>query len=577
MCDQLEFLASQRLLKSANWVEQLFEFDVVRDVFEEDMCNKTFEPNADIFDILRYSKDADEIMSAIILTLHDAYVDQLGYGTQLVHVINDLPIERWIWLFKIRSDVALECTKILIMLFDENSPTNGFIDAIAPVIRSDMNIANRIVNVWRSAGWGITPVFVRAIRDSNIAWKLLSDFEPRSSPQTSFTVMSKILSPETRKQRLAYLELVKLNYSCMDYLLSLDMRNANGIETTFKTIKSYNLWHIVFQNPGIGPIIEYSLDNFWKLNNHMSYSKNMTRSWILSLLKANPISYKYVTLQDYFDFKVSPMFFHHVNSLPLIKQLVNPIDDEDRFVTEEIVYGLVSIASSYEKESALKAIDVLRNWITDCELQKEHWVLLLKSPYANEYAKNVLYRKREDLLNYIMKHEGMLPSIVLEPVQNDNDEWYISTRIHNLDENTVLNIKYSNETITAIQNNVDVISLEDWIILLKCPFGIQFGIRNINYLIDQDALPDLLTSTFLTPDEIVKLSKSNAFEEAMMDNELLALLCRPDAYTVDYENMSMIKKELNQELMSTWFEPNRLIRIAFKCNMHMREYLNLVA
>lgn len=87
-----------------------------------------------------------------------------------------------------------------------------------------------------------------------------------------------------------------------------------------------------------------------------------------------------------------------------------------------------------------------------------------------------------------------------------------------------------------IEEFVEYITCQDWSILFNTQFGVQLGIRNIGYVINEGCLFELFSSPFMTKEQLFDINESTDAFESAGDDELIAMISRDDAYEIKLKN-----------------------------------------
>lgn len=571
MIAQLKCLASQTLMTPSTWFSELLESDDIP---------MYFEPNeTDPFDVLRCSYNPDDILSAVGTLISKRREHSTEAAKWFRIVLNTLDDIRWVELVSMRDDVTCDCVRLFTLL--DEQPDEIILDAIAPIIVSNTTASDMIANIWLDRKWALSMNIIFIIQSSPIAWKyLLPLHSPIETKNTSRYIIQQINSLKDNESQEQFYALITSNGSCLAYLMELDTKYAEGIVSTFMTVNGFNIWDYILSNTASEPLIEYALNHFWLMNSEFN-TRNELHNWIVPRLGANMISHKYITRYDILEGRVNSLFYTIPVSLPLIKSLIElDIDDPNRYVDDKIIEGLISLAMVQDEEVALSALDVIENGLQFDELTQSHWTALADSPYGLEYVKRKLVSlQKETLLVTVLHNARVLPFIaeLYDDDDDDDDERESYVTIFNLTVSTVQNLEYDQRLCQDIINHAHDIEHHDWNIMVQSRFGVDLAIESLMYVIEKGSLPFLLKSPFLTSDDIVKLSKTTDILEYCTDEEYMALLEREDVYEPDLKAIANLKYALCQEVLQSWFEPARLVRVASSLQLDIQTYLQIVA
>lgn len=513
---------------------------------------------------LEVSNDADTTMSIYTLMKYKIHINTTSESF-FKEIANDLSESRLYELMSMRVDVMRECVSMLKYL--DNPPSPRFLIKVGDFIKSDPSAIERLVNVWDETNWLLAPELVFIIQNSYSAWKLIRKIN-NENKYNSRTLLQQIifLTKERFEIWLCVRALLGTNGSCLEYLMHIDDAN---IEQTINTINGFELWDIVLSNPAAQPIIDRILENEHLVKFKAFNRVESLRQWLIPRISSSPLVEKYMTIDDIESNKVGRLFFKNPYSINLISKWINQYN-----ITSTIIDGLVEIASSHNEKEAIMAINIIDSGYDSNgielinTLSNTQWASLIVSPYARTYAKNTLLY---DDLQYSLINVVRSNNIVPRWVSIFQTEEF---QLINLNVETIKNIDLDNEFFYLTSNYVEFLSYADWSMLLKTEIGVSIAIDNIGYVIDKGLFFELLGSEFLSKDAISDIQVyTDAFEYAG-DEEFMALICRHDAYRINFKMAFEHQFSMCQELLMAWFEPSRLKRIAQSYNMDMRSYLN---
>lgn len=567
MIAQLKSLAIQSLAKPADWI---------LDILDSEDIEMYIDENQDPFDIITHSLDPDDIISATGRLVKHLDNASKSFCKRVVAFVNEIDEVRWIQLIRMRPDVACDCMCMFVLL--EFPPDAFVLETIAPVLVLNTTAVETFATVWLEQKWPLSMVVIFIIQTSPIAWKYLTPLHSyKKSKTTSRSIIMEIdLIQDKEKEKLFY-ALISSNGSCLQHLMELDNMNANGIASTFATINGFRLWDHVLSNPEAGPLIDYALDHFWLMTPGF-YSRRALRSWIIQRLGTNPNSYRYITRDDVLERKVNPSFFSTFESVPLIKSLVDlDVADPNRYIDDNIIDGLVGMAMVYDKEMALGAIDVIENCLQFDELQERHWNALAEGPHGQTFVKNKLQSLgMGDMLLDVLKNANLIPYMCIDYEDIDGHEVEILNLL-NLTHTTVHNIMYDPQLCQDICDTARNLRYNEWNILVQSDIGVEIAIEHLDCVIKEGSVPSLLKSPFLSADELRDLWEMTDILEYCTDEEFIALLGREDVYKPELKAIAAVKQEVCSEIITMWFNPDRLVRVAKSHDLDMRSYLQIVA
>lgn len=563
---QLKSLATQSLAKPVDWILDIIGDEDIEMYIDEDQ---------DPLDIFERSRNPDDIILATGRLVKQFLEGGKTYGKQVIAFFNHLSEFRWIQLIRMRPDVACDCVSLFDLL--EFPPDAFVLETVAPVLVLNKTAVHTFASVWIEHNWKLSMVVVFIIQSSPIAWKFLIPLHATNkNKNTSRFILDEIALIQDKEKQKLYYALLSSNGSCLQHLIDLDTMNADGIASTFATINGYQQWDTVLSNPAVGPLIDYALDHFWLMTPGF-YSRRSLREWIIVRLNTNPNSYQYITQADVLEEKVSSSFFSTLGSIPLIKSLVMlDVSDPNRYINDNIIDGLISMAMVDDKEMALSAIDVIDNGLRFEELKERHWNALAEGPHGQAFIKRKLIAldKRDMLLN-ILINANLVPYISIDYEDIDGQEVEF-LNILNLTPETAQNIKYHSNIFLDLCENARYIEYADWNILVQSDIGLDIAIDNLDCIIKEGSLPFLLKSKYLSTDDLKHLCLETNLLEYCTDEELIALLGREDVYEPKLKAIVDTKQALCSELLEVWFEPDRLVRVSNSHGLDMRAYLQTV-
>lgn len=507
------------------------------------------------------SADADRLMSTFC-SIWFIYKNDLAFEPTLLDMVINNPDWRWIELFELRTDVAYECVKLL-RLF--KSPPR-FLDKVSKYIIEDQSTVDLLCTIWIEKNWHLTFDCVYIIRNSCHAWKILDKYR-----QTMFSTSRILLREMIRRTDhdidlwSSLMILIGTNPQSLEYLLHLDEEYADGIETTVETINDLQLWKVVFQNSAAGTIIDWIME-FPDMVEDDGIEDGDVGGWIVKMLESSPLIAEYVSIHDMDRF--SSRVYDNPFAIDLIMGSVN-LD----CVYDYIINGVIDIGENGSEETAFKAIYIIEEGINQHghpiidDLTQTQWRKLLNGKFTHDYTLLLLEEMGKcELL------DDLLRDLELIPYWTEHEDGSIV--ISNLNWKTVKNMP--TKFCDQIKDAPYLLSFLDWPVLFRTRFGVQLGINNISYVIEQDALFELLRSPMITKDEIIELSSSTDLFEFCNDDDYGSLISREDAFTVDLKKVMSTNQPLMQELLKAWHEPSRLFRESETHKLSMFEYMQMM-
>ncbi len=507
------------------------------------------------------SADADRLMSAFY-SIWFLYKNDLKFKPTLLDMINNNPDWRWIELFELRADVAYECIK-LFRLFKSPPP---FLDKVANHIIEDQTATDLLCTIWIEQNWQLTFDIVYIIRNSCHAWKILDKYR-RTMFSTSRMLLREIVRQSENDIDLwsSLMILIGTNPQSLEYILHLDEEYADGIESTVETINDLQLWKVIFQNSAASTIIDWIME-YPDMVEDDSIDDGNVGGWIVKMLESSPLIAEYVSIKDMDRF--STRVFDNPFAIDLIMGSIN-LD----CVHDYIIDGVIDIGENGSEETAFKAIYIIEEGINSDghpiidDLSRAQWRKLLNGKFTHDYALLLLEEMGKcELLDDILRDLELIP-YWLE--QEDG-----SIVVSNLTWKTVNSMP--EKFCDQLKDAPYLLSFLDWPVLFKTRFGVKLGINNISFVIQQDALFELLRSPMITKEEILELASSTDLFEFCNDDDYGALIAREDAFTVDLKKVIKTNQPLMQDLLKSWHDPSRLVRISEMYGLSMFEYLQIV-
>lgn len=520
-----------------------------------------------IADILHFSLDADDVMSAINMFYY--YMKKRQYPMMEFTKMLKFESERWVELINLRQDIANECIKLF--SFIEYPPAVIVLEAIQSVA-CDLDI-DKLVDVWVSKQWKLSITLIETIRTSSASWKLLHLACPKLKDSwTTFEVLDYLFNalPHQTGEDVHLYSLLKHSTSVLKYIIQLDVKNKKGMKSTFEAINGFDAWQLVLCNAAAVPIIDYSLEYFFEVRYGEFTSRESLRKWIVRNFSECAYIGKYATEKDIESKNVSIYFYKNPSVLKLIAKWL-----ETNPITATIMNGIVNIAASNCKETAMQGLEAIENGFNTVNITrlmtKIHWLTLVESKFGFEFTcKKLKELDEEVLLCEIMRMANLVPV-----VQFHRDEVDLTESIHlfGLNLKTVHNMQYDSLLCQIIANSTSLLSYDVWICLFGTEFGIKLGLDNVDDVMDAGALFALLESPFLSTAQIINLYKNTDVFEYCADDEFMSLTNRKDAYRIDLSLVSKHKKTISDEIIAYWHEPMRLIRMSNNIGVSLREYL----
>jgi hypothetical protein len=457
-----------------------------------------------------------------------------------------------------RADILQECTRLFVFL--DTPPSDHILETIAPLIELDSTAADILSRVWLDREWSLSIGFIFAIQSSFLGWAFLSRFL-YSEHFNSFELLSEIANHAELDSAIWHtnMALIGTNGSALEYLLHLDTINADGIDSTIRTLEDLDIWCVISFNPAASPIIDVLLAP----NSDERLASN-ARAWAIPLLRGDLIC-KYVTVDDIRAQLVDEdYFFSNAAAIDIIEKWAI----QEGKITESALDGLISIASQDDARSALKAIDIISNSCITCGtpaidiLSNDRLGELLRTKHGAEFAKSILTNSHVAGL-----YDTMLRRFDLVPYWEETSDqtWKIS----NLTPATAKNM--SSEFLNQLDQHPDLIGYDNWIVLLHTDFGSRLALKHVERVLGRGALFALLRSPFVTKDDLIMLDRTTYTFECCDDADFAALTDRQDIYDTDLTRVQKINQELCQSILAAWHDPCRLVRLSSTGDI--RQYL----
>lgn len=472
--------------------------------------------------------------------------------------INNLSESRWKTFITLRKDVARESIKLYRLL--NNKPSDNLLIDISPFLLMDTLAADALVDAWVDGEWELTSALIYSIQSSSIGWKLMHYEYQHIHRVTSADIFYEITRKNSNYHSQCMYALIGFNGSVLKYLIDIDTFNGDGIKLTIQSSEKYKMWKAILHNPCANMVIDYMMENYSTIRKGRFNSKEELRKWIVPNLGVNELINKYVGVDDVNCMKSH--FFTNPFSIDILSKWINKNNS-----TYFIVQGLVSIASFEIEEAALQAIkliDKCLEWHGPI-LTKNDWISLINSSFAKDYAFSKFHENKSFLIELLRSCE-MIP----EWVQFEG-EWFLQ----NLSYKTVKHISVDPSIECKINEMPHRLIYAHWAALFSLEEGVRIGLNNAEYVIKEGALFVLLQSPFISPDKISMLYELTEAYEYTNDEDLLAIMDRPDAYEVDKLKVMAANKNLLQDLLQTWYNPDRLVKCANAQNMEFHSYLEL--
>jgi hypothetical protein len=540
------------------WILEIL--DIERDEFYAYIDPSTNDSIELSLATVELSDDPDDVMSAIVdlmyITSHD--LDPEGL---VVNTANQLTTDRWVELVSMRVDVMRECVRMFILM--HTPPNSSMVESIGASVIRDITSVNILTQIWIDQEWPLTLEFVYITQASFLCWEFLDRF--RYTDETnSFELVSEIANQVELDSSVwgTNAALISVNGAALEYLIHLDTLYADGIESTIQTIEDFDLWEIIMFNPAASPII----DRMMLESSYDNDEDEDIRSWLIPLISGSEIVGNYATIDDIRNELVDEeKFFVNPSAIDIIEQWVI----KEGVITEKILVSLVDIAKQGNQAASIKSINLLNNHLTQDGspainmISIEQLTELLCSEHAADFAKSVLGQTgTTDMLDGLLRRKELVPYWDT----GRNHEW----RISNLTSTTVENM--SSEFRGQLARYVAMVSYDNWIVLLKTEFGVGLGLKHTELLADKGVLFALLGSSFVTKDQLSELHRTTHLFDCCDDIDFISLISRDDIYDIDLRIIKKINSSICRELLSTWYHPDRLVRLAGGSDI--RKYLN---
>lgn len=526
---------------TAKWVAEISELD---DINELEINNCSVWDN---------STNPDEIMSAFTCNCFIPYIEE----------------DRLIEMIRLRPDVMRECIR-LIQYFDD-CPSSYFLIEVGELILNDLTASELLLEAWIVNDWVLTPEFVFAVQNSYSAWKLLHAFNTDEN-YTSMELMNHIYkdldeSIDVNREMLKSCinALIATNGSILEYLLHLDQLHGGRIKETIATINKFYLWNAVLSNPAAPKIIDYVREDFQLVMDGTFENRQLLMNWIIPQIQETPFVARYATVADIESNIVGQCFYRNAFAVGIIEHYLKTNN-----ITEEIVNGLLIIACSEHQQSSITAMKIIRQKIsTDGVdfINPEYFIMLLRSPFGRDSVIQILTDHECAWKDGLIRMSDIVPFWV-----PGMDAW----KLLNLTPVTVQNIHLTSTFRQETEQFVDLLSYEDWIILLDTEFGVKLGVKYIGCIVDKGVAFKLLRSPFLNEETILNLSVETDVFECLGDDEYFSIINRDDAFVINTRGVVACNSKLCQAVLTAFYEPSRVSRFATAAGMDLRSYLNLV-
>lgn len=550
----MDRLAFQQFATPAKWIMDLTNMSK-----DELMEYYPYEVNnlSNFALILDMSEDCDRLVTAMVCIqniLKRKYIDPLQKEF-IITAINSLSIDRIIEIIQLRTDVMREC--IYLFRWFECSPSEEMLDLIGANVKKDDTSIDFLVDAWLINNWKLTPSFVFIIEMNYNAWKLLHKFNSNCQ-FSSKSLLEQIHKYSNQIEYLSVIALIGVNSSAFEYIMQID---NNQLNVTLKTIEYFKLWKIL-GNAEAGPMIDYIINHHYKITSPLLNTKKEARDFVVKYLDMSPLISKYATSGDIESRLLSDNVFSNSYAIDIICEWTN----EDN-VTSHILEKLIDIIISNNHEAALKAINLFKKiFLPLNQIQDNYWAKLVTNTCGLNFAKE--YLNPVQLVTTFIS-AGLLPYWRI--MHYDNDEPALTNLTYETVKNLHLDITGYFEKNTRLF--VYMLTYEDWCILFTTKFGVELGIEYIGFVVESGILYELLKSPFITPEQIIKLSESTDIFEYAYDGEFSAIISRHDAFEIDYKNI-VVNYELKQELMDTFFNPDRIFAAATDAKLDLCTYLS---
>ncbi len=532
--------------KPAQWLLDILE--MTQEEFIESTITTSYLDVTSITLTLELSNNPDDIMSAAIAA---TYVINRGLDidNMLQTNINKLKQERWEKLLTMKPIVAREVIRLFAYLVD--TPSALMYETRKHLFNNTM-LSNAIAKIWTHKDWPLSPEVVFVISRSCYGWKFLHKLNNHKNA-TSRDICCAIMDSDPDMWAV-YRMLISLNGSALEYLLYLDHIHGDGVVNTIATIDEFILWGIMRTNGAAGIIVDYILET----SEHaakQNLSIMTSRNWVIPLICENEMVAKYVTIDDIKCKRIDNTLFTNPFAIDIIAEWI-----KQTRLTNDLIEGLVEIACCQNKTAALKALSILGNRMI-AGLSNRQLSNLLVSPHGRKPTMDAL--KQEDLValtDELLYANKCIPYFTVD----SNGVWYLE----NLTTDTLQNV--NDCFYDHLSESAHLINRDNWITLFSTESGVHLGIIHIDYVVDSGVLFALLINPMISKTDLLQLHETTDTFEYCDDEDFMALVNRDDIYESDLNIVFQLKHDLCQDVLRTWYNPDRIMAISD----NIREYLN---
>lgn len=501
---------------------------------------------------LELSEDPDRVLSAIN-QLYFILGKQMDAYDIIQELLCGLIDDRWIELFIMDIQVMREVVKLFYFL--PEAP-NEIIHESKKLLSTDDITVNYICNLWLEREWEITDDFAYIIRNCENAWMVLHKLHADAMYLNSKEVLYLVSKLENDKFQQSILKLIRKNTSCLEYLLDLDIVNAEGLKTTIDTIAYFDIWKIVLANKAATPIINFIIGH-----SETIFGKIDIRKWLMPLIEKNELVADYIQIDDLRNFVFTDKIFYNIHASGILIEWI--VADG---LVEPLFHELIIIASIKGNKLAYEIHKLLDkyNHLTD-KLNPSEWDDLMNNEYNHKFVEK--YLTKQGKVN--IWHQ-LVVDYKLAPYWKESENESVWA-LENLTPYTVNNI--SDALYEDIRAYPSLLSYDNWITLFLNRKGVEIGMKAIDYVIESGCLFALLKSPHLTKEELVNIATSHNAIEFCDEEDFISIAKRMDAFDFNFESIREVNKELNYELLTVWHHPDRLSRMAKLAGLQFYDYV----
>ncbi len=503
------------------------------------------------------SRDEDEVMSAIAAMLYCSSHSDDDYDL-IVEQINQIEQDRWVELFQMNQTIVVDCLKLFGLMAN---PPEGVLEAVAPWVAYNDHALRSLINVWTDADWPMTLEVAYTIQRSEYGWKFIAPYLSRYGGSNAlFDNLFKDIGGAMDRW-FAFCMLFNTNGSALELLLWVDVERADGLKSTIDTIDALDLWDTILANPAAGPIIDYALEHHSEVMDGQFDDRETLRIWLVQNMEGSELISNYVSIDDIKNDVVNFTFFSNPFATKFIAMHIHSFDGD---ILQTAIDGLAKAAITPIKEMALPALKLILDQHKRGCVEDEDWVTLLIGQHSREPTFQFLLQHKPDRICHYLNLARLLPKFTDEGIA------------YNITPDSVKFVQYDKALLERLSHCILFLHPEDLRTLIDTEFGVKMilqAVHSIGPLAETGLFAEIIRSPHVSIEDILRIDRVMNDSDYYDDDEFFAILRRKDAFVLDKQKHQEQRSELCLELLTVWYDPERISRMARAYNIEFRDYV----